>query len=169
VRDVRDRDAVLVGQRVPGVRHRAVVGLQPRGVVLEEHRGEIPAGLAAEPLPPEILPLSGDCALWKTGPDSVLVRVGFERFGVASFDLKEGSLKPSTPFKLLDDIPIYGWADKLLLLGRLADLDGDQAVRDRLCALGTERMADEPAATALLAYLRREPTRAVIRSFGYEL
>jgi len=73
-------------------------------------------------LPAEILPLSGDCALWKTGADSVVVRVGFEQFAVASFDLKEGSMTPSTPFKLLDDIPIYGWADKLLLL-RYGDLD----------------------------------------------
>ncbi len=48
-----------------------------------------------------------------------------------------------------------GWrteaADKLLLLGRLADLDGDQAVRDRLCALVTERMADEPRVAGLCA------------------
>jgi tetratricopeptide (TPR) repeat protein len=48
-----------------------------------------------------------------------------------------------------------GWrseaADKLLLLGRLADLDGDQAVRDRLCALVTERMPDEPRVAELCA------------------
>lgn len=48
-----------------------------------------------------------------------------------------------------------GWpsqaADKVLLLGRLADLDGDREVRDRLCALVAERMADEPRVADLCA------------------
>lgn len=48
-----------------------------------------------------------------------------------------------------------GWpsqaADKVLLLGRLADLDGDREVRDRLCALIAERMADEPRVAELCA------------------
>lgn len=67
----------------------------------------------AQALPPEILPLSGDCALWKTGPDSVLLRVGFEQFAVAPVDFVAGTM---APFKLLDDMPIYGWADRILLL-----------------------------------------------------
>ncbi len=48
-----------------------------------------------------------------------------------------------------------GWrtlaADKILLLGRLADLDGDRAVRDRLCALVAARLADEPRLAELCA------------------
>lgn len=48
-----------------------------------------------------------------------------------------------------------GWpsqaADKVLLLSRLADLDGDREVRDRLCALVAERMADEPRVADLCA------------------
>lgn len=48
-----------------------------------------------------------------------------------------------------------GWpsqaADKVLLLGRLADLDGDRGVRDRLCALVAERMAGEPRVADLCA------------------
>jgi tetratricopeptide (TPR) repeat protein len=48
-----------------------------------------------------------------------------------------------------------GWrtlaTDKLLLLGRIAELDGDVATRDRLCELIGERLADEPRATALCA------------------
>ena len=48
-----------------------------------------------------------------------------------------------------------GWrsqaADKVLLLGRLADLDGDREVRDRLCALVADRMADEPRVADLCA------------------
>lgn len=75
-----------------------------------------PATKVREPLPPEILPLSGDCLLWKTGPDTALVRLGYERFAVASFDLAEGAMKPSTPFQLFDDVPVYGWQGSLLLL-----------------------------------------------------
>lgn len=48
-----------------------------------------------------------------------------------------------------------GWrsqaADKVLLLGRLADLDGDRDVRARLCALVAKRMADEPRVADLCA------------------
>ena len=48
-----------------------------------------------------------------------------------------------------------GWRgqaiEKLLLLGRLADLDDDQAVRDRLCALVTDRLEDEPRVADLCA------------------
>ena len=48
-----------------------------------------------------------------------------------------------------------GWrgqaVEKLLLLARLADLDDDQAVRDRLCALVTERLDDEPRVAQLCA------------------
>ncbi|HUQ78764.1 MAG TPA: hypothetical protein VM427_07860 [Patescibacteria group bacterium] len=48
-----------------------------------------------------------------------------------------------------------GWrsqaADKVLLLGRLADLDGDREVRDRLCELVARRMADEPRLAGLCA------------------
>lgn len=48
-----------------------------------------------------------------------------------------------------------GWrsqaVDKVLLLGRLADLDGDREVRDRLCALIAARMADEPRVADLCA------------------
>ena len=48
-----------------------------------------------------------------------------------------------------------GWRaqaiEKLLLLGRLADLDDDQSVRDRLCALVTDRLEDEPRVAQLCA------------------
>ncbi|HET7474016.1 MAG TPA: tetratricopeptide repeat protein [Candidatus Limnocylindrales bacterium] len=48
-----------------------------------------------------------------------------------------------------------GWrslaVDKVLLLGRLADLDEDAAARDRLRALVQERLADEPKVAALIA------------------
>jgi tetratricopeptide (TPR) repeat protein len=48
-----------------------------------------------------------------------------------------------------------GWngqaVDKLLLLGRLADLDDDAAVRARLCELVSARLADEPRVAGLCA------------------
>jgi tetratricopeptide (TPR) repeat protein len=48
-----------------------------------------------------------------------------------------------------------GWrgaaTDKLLLLGRLVALTGDEASRARLCAVVTERLPDEPQLTALCA------------------
>jgi tetratricopeptide (TPR) repeat protein len=67
-------------------------------------------------------------------------------------------LAPADPDLHLLLVEIYldhGWrseaADKLLLLGRLADLDGDVAIRDRLCALVSERMPDEPRVAELCA------------------
>jgi tetratricopeptide (TPR) repeat protein len=48
-----------------------------------------------------------------------------------------------------------GWrsqaADKLVLISRLADLDGDPATHARLCAIVTERLADEPRVADLCA------------------
>jgi hypothetical protein len=48
-----------------------------------------------------------------------------------------------------------GWRvlaiDKLLLLGRLAELDEDPATRDRLCLLVRDRLPDEPRLTDLCA------------------
>jgi len=67
-------------------------------------------------------------------------------------------LAPSDPDLHLLLAELYldrGWrgqaVDKLLLLGRLADLDGDAVVRERLCALVTARLADEPRVAALCA------------------
>jgi tetratricopeptide (TPR) repeat protein len=57
---------------------------------------------------------------------------------------------------LLADLYLdQGWRvlaiDKLLLLGRLAELDEDEAARERLCAIVTERLADEPRVADLCA------------------
>ena len=67
-------------------------------------------------------------------------------------------LDPSDPDLHLLLTELYldrGWrsqaVEKLLLLGRLADLDGNRAVRDRLCVLVTERLADEPRVADLCA------------------
>jgi tetratricopeptide (TPR) repeat protein len=68
------------------------------------------------------------------------------------------SIAPADPDVHLLLVEIYldrGWrsqaADKLLLLGRLADLDADSAVRERLCQLVTARMSDEPRVAELCA------------------
>ena len=67
-------------------------------------------------------------------------------------------LAPADPDLHLLLVEVYldrGWraeaTEKLLLLDRLATLDADQAVRDRLCALVTERLPDEPRLAAVCA------------------
>lgn len=67
-------------------------------------------------------------------------------------------LTPSDPDLHLLLAEVYldrGWrgqaVEKLLLLGRLADLDGDAVVRERLCALVTARLGDEPRVAELCA------------------
>lgn len=67
-------------------------------------------------------------------------------------------IAPSDPELHILLVEIYldrGWrsqaADKLLLLGRLADLDGDRAGRERLCAIVAGRLADEPRLAELCA------------------
>jgi len=68
------------------------------------------------------------------------------------------SIAPADPDIHLLLAEIYldrGWrtqaADKLLLLGRLADLEADAAVRERLCALVSARLSDEPRVAELCA------------------
>jgi tetratricopeptide (TPR) repeat protein len=66
------------------------------------------------------------------------------------------SISPGHPELHLALAELYlerGWrapaAEKLLLLGRLVDLDGDTSVRERLCALVGRTFADDPRLTAL--------------------
>jgi tetratricopeptide (TPR) repeat protein len=68
------------------------------------------------------------------------------------------SITPADPDLHLLLAELYldrGWrsqaADKLLLLGRLADLDADAAVRERLCQLVAARLPDEPRVAELCA------------------
>ena len=68
------------------------------------------------------------------------------------------TIAPADPDLHLLLVEIYldrGWrtqaADKLLLLARLADLDADAAVRERLCELVATRLADEPRVAELCA------------------
>ena len=68
------------------------------------------------------------------------------------------SITPADPDIHLLLAEIYldrGWrsqaADKLLLLGRLADLDADAGVRERLCQLVAARLPDEPRVAEMCA------------------
>jgi tetratricopeptide (TPR) repeat protein len=67
-------------------------------------------------------------------------------------------LAPDDPDLHLVLVELYiarGWrtlaADKLLLLGRLAELSGDAAVRDRLCAAATRLLPDDSRLAGLCA------------------
>jgi tetratricopeptide (TPR) repeat protein len=68
------------------------------------------------------------------------------------------SITPADPALHLLLAELYldrGWrsqaADKLLLLGRLAELDGDAAVREQLCRLIATRLPDEPRVAEICA------------------
>jgi tetratricopeptide (TPR) repeat protein len=68
------------------------------------------------------------------------------------------SIAPADPDVHLLLAELYldrGWrsqaADKLLLLGRLADLDADAEVRERLCQLVAARLPDEPRVAEMCA------------------
>ena len=84
-------------------------------------------------------------------------RAGRLSAAVDACDLAIG-LAPSDPDLHILLAELYldrGWhtlaIDKLLLLWRLADLDGDAVVRERLCALMSARLAGEPRVADLCA------------------
>ncbi|MEP7125032.1 MAG: hypothetical protein ABJE95_29145 [Byssovorax sp.] len=66
----------------------------------------------SQPLPPEILPLSGDCLLYRTAPDRLTLRLGFERYAVASID-ETSAIGPLT---LVPDLPLFAFSSTLLTL-----------------------------------------------------
>lgn len=99
------------------------------------------AGAAAEPLPEGLLPLSGDCALWRSGEEQV-VRVGFEAFAVGTVDAS-GALSPLAP---VDGVPLYAAGGELLVL-RYGDLDeasGSYAVSWARTDLGGQVLEEAP-------------------------
>ena len=108
----------------------------------------------------EVALFSGDAVA--AGSGLLAAAQAFRRAGrmsaaVDACDLAIG-LAPSDPDLHLLLVELYldrGWrtlaVEKLLLLGRLADLDGDVAVRARLCAMVADRLADEPRVADLCA------------------
>src|SRR5262249_46686516 len=59
-----------------------------------------------------ILPLSGDCLLWRKSTDELAVRVGFETFALATID-GTGAMTDFVPFS---DVPLYAYANSVLAL-----------------------------------------------------
>lgn len=70
------------------------------------------ARVGKQQLPPEILPLSGDCFLYRTGKDRLVLRLGFEKFGVASID-ETSAIGAIT---LVPDMPLFAFPSTLLTL-----------------------------------------------------
>ncbi len=66
-------------------------------------------------LPPEILPLSGDCLMFDVGGDKRVVRVGYELFALSLVDMSAGT---AAPFAVHDGMPVYAWSDQALVLRR---------------------------------------------------
>ena len=108
----------------------------------------------------EVALFSGDAVAARSGllaAAQAFRRAGRMSAAVDACDLAIG-LAPSDPDLHLLLVELYldrGWrtlaVEKLLLLGRLADLDGDVAVRTRLCAMVADRLADEPRVADLCA------------------
>lgn len=71
-----------------------------------------------QPLPAEILPLSGDCALWRSGEDELTVRVGFEAFALGRVD----AAGQVSALELVDGVPLYAAGGEVLEM-RYGDYD----------------------------------------------
>ncbi|MCC6551486.1 MAG: hypothetical protein IT372_00505 [Polyangiaceae bacterium] len=96
---------------------------------------------ASQPLPAEILPLSGDCALWRSGEAGLAVRVGFESFAVARVGA-DGALSAFAP---ADGVPLFALGDDLLVLehGDYSPATSSYAVRYKLVGPGGEVLGDD--------------------------
>jgi tetratricopeptide (TPR) repeat protein len=86
-----------------------------------------------------------------------LAAAGFDEAALDAADSALG-LAPDDPDLHLVLVELYvarGWrtlaGDKLLLLGRLVELSGDAAVRDRLCAAATRLLPDDSRLAGLCA------------------
>ncbi|NUQ79397.1 MAG: hypothetical protein HUU21_38290 [Polyangiaceae bacterium] len=64
-------------------------------------------------LPPNVLPLSGDCALFPVAKDKLVLRVGFEEFALAEVDVAAGTFGE---FAGHAGLPIFAWDGKALVL-----------------------------------------------------
>jgi hypothetical protein len=138
----------------------------------------VPSGAAwkvgrsgAQQLPKEILPLSGDCLLYRTGKDRLVLRLGFEQFAVASID-ETSTIGAITS---VPDLPLFAFSSTLLTLRygahddatastkvgyALTNLVGQKPIEDAGYTLqdGSEPFTAVPYATgALVAPLSRDP------------
>ncbi|UQA59625.1 hypothetical protein [Polyangium aurulentum] len=118
---------------------------QPSGggqveVVHLERSGSLwgPTKKATALLPPEILPLSGDCALFRDDSGWLTLRVGFEQFALAAVPESGGAMT----FEPASDTPLFAWKEGVLSL-RYGEFD--------------EQTATYPA-----SYLLTDPTGKVL-------
>jgi hypothetical protein len=113
-----------------------VLRIERQGSVWGKTRAE------AQPLPDGILPLSGDCALWRSGEGELTVRVGFESFAVARVGA-DGAL---SPFTLPEGVPLYAFGEDLLRLeyGDYSAASSTYAVRYGLVGPGGEDLGSDP-------------------------
>ena len=142
-----------------------VLHLVPNGAAWKVGRS------GAQQLPPEILPLSGDCLLYRTGKDRLTLRLGFEQFAVAIID------ETSTigAIASVPDLPLFAFSSTLLTLRygahdaasqstavsyALTNLVGQKPIDDAGFTLqdGSEPFTAVPYETgALVAPLSRDP------------
>lgn len=64
-------------------------------------------------LPANILPLSGDCALFPVAKDRLVLRIGYEEFALAPVDMAAGTIGE---FNKHTGLPIFAWDGKALVL-----------------------------------------------------
>ena len=83
-----------------------ILHLVPNGAAWKLARG------SSQQLPPEILPLSGDCMLYRTGKDRLTLRLGFQSYAIASID-ETSTLGAITP---VPDFPLFAFSSTLLTL-----------------------------------------------------
>jgi hypothetical protein len=79
--------------------------------------------MASAPLPANILPLSGDCALFRDDSGWLTVRVGFEEFALASVPASGGMM---TFGAAPADMPLFAWKDSVYSM-RYGDFDDASA------------------------------------------
>jgi hypothetical protein len=76
-----------------------------------------------KPLHSTVLPLSGDCLLWKVAEDKLVLRVGYESFAAATVDMAAQS---TGEWMVPSGLPIFAWDGQALLL-RYGEFDEKSA------------------------------------------
>lgn len=81
-----------------------------------ERQGSIwaPSWTAKASLPPEILPLSGDCQLFLGDDGHLALRAGFESYALSTVD----GTGMMTPFVVTNDEPLFSWTEGVFALRR---------------------------------------------------
>lgn len=128
----------------------ALTRLEQRGSVWQAVREE------SLPLPPRVLPLSGDCQLWDNPAGGMTLRIGFENYSVARIN----EAGEAAPFEEVDDLPLYAFGDNLLLL-RYGSSNVQAGTSEVSVALGTAAGVDVGVDDAGLIQDATEPYTAV--------